>query len=154
MSLYSDIFLLYLYRKIEKNGIKKIWSLCRVHREKHSAKVAIRGIPKKATLPSARSLTLGKVWNFAECQPAGIRQSFKLSQVPNPGTRQSFGLCRVPAIRHSANAPSAAAPTWQICRGSRQPLCRVPEKWQSAKTLLPSGALPSVTGTRQRQEVR
>ena len=58
--VFRYIFVVFVSKNREKWN-KKIWSLCRVHREKHSAKVAIRGIPKKATLPSARSLTLGKV---------------------------------------------------------------------------------------------
>ena len=60
VSVFRYIFVVFVSKNREKWN-KKIWSLCRVHREKHSAKVAIRGIPKKATLPSARSLTLGKV---------------------------------------------------------------------------------------------
>ena len=137
MFLDSNIFLLYLYRKTEKTE-KKNWSLCRVHKPKHSAKWPY-GACKKEALPSAIALALGKVLN--------------LCRVPNPGTRQRFELCRVPSPWHSGKfkfLPSAqplALDKVQIfveCQGfsTRQstvvlscgmPLCRVYWLKHSAK---------------------
>jgi len=141
MSLYSDIFLLYLYQKIEKNGIKKIWSLCRVHREKHSAKVAIRGIPKKATLPSAsrpafgkvsnfpkcQILALGKVLVFAECRPLGTRQTRRHPPPPH-GKFDKCGWLSATPLPSSREVALSKAPF--AVRGfaecyTRQSLCRV-----------------------------
>ena len=50
-------------------------SLCRVLLPRHSAKFG--------TLPSATSLALGKVPNFAECRSDSTRQRIKLRRVPN-----------------------------------------------------------------------
>ena len=123
MSLYSDIFLLYLYRKIEKNGIKKIWSLCRVHREKHSAKVAIRGIPKKATLPSASRPTFGKVSNFPKCQILALGKVLVFAECRPLGTRQTR---RQPPPPRGKFAEALGNPFAECPRsGTRQrPLCR------------------------------
>ena len=132
MSMYLDIFQLYLYPKIEKSE-KKNWPLCRVHKPKHSAKWPLQDCQKRnfaewltpgtqqrlESLPSARDLALGKAATWGSSRRW-------LCRVPGPGTRQSFELSRVSAVRHSAKQPPTTAPRGSFAecskRGTRQSL--------------------------------
>ena len=66
--------------------------VCQVPNGRHSTKTK--------TLPECQDLALGKVWNFAECRPAGTRQSFK--------------LCRVLNSWHSAKLLFLVYPLWPL----------------------------------------
>ena len=101
------IFVVFISKNREKRK-KQFWSLCRVHKPKHSLKWPSR-VCRKAALPSARTLALGKDSKLCRVLPLGTRRSRR--QRPPP--RGNFAEYR----------------------GSRQPLCRVPEKGHSAKPL-------------------
>jgi hypothetical protein len=78
------------------------------------------GTPLADSLPSAGRQTLGKGNSFAECQ---LGHSAKTPS-PSPGAVMAAFLCRV-------------------LPGTRQSLCRVPEKKYLAKKALPMHCVPS-----------
>jgi hypothetical protein len=119
---------------------------------------------QRVALPSAMTLALGKEGNlgtgkaiFAECCCQGTRQrdwqrgpledSLPSASPPDTRQRSLFAECQ---RRHSAKDPSpslGAVTVTFLCRvsnGTRQNLCRVPDKKYSAKRLLPMYSSPSV----------
>ena len=120
--VFRYIFVVFVSKNREKWN-KKIWSLCRVHREKHSAKVAIRGIPKKATLPSASRPTFGKVSNFPKCQILALGKVLVFAECRPLGTRQTR---RQPPPPRGKFAEALSNPFAECPRsGNRQrPFCR------------------------------
>jgi len=86
--------------------------------------------------------TLGKETSFAECLLGLSAQGLAVGS-----TGPVFAECR---RRHSAKDPSpllGAVTVTFLCRvpnGTRQRLCRVPDKKYSAKKLLPMYSSPSV----------
>ena len=117
--------MLYLYRKTEKKEEKKKnRPLCRVLKPIHSAKWPSTG-QHDSTLPSAKTLALGKVSNVCQVLESSTRQRGHVAppwagtlpsarrrhsakfECPPLGTRQSVGL----EWRHVAALPSARNPT-------------------------------------------
>ena len=133
--MYLDIFMLYLYRKTEKNETKNgHFAECISQNTRQSG---LHSASRTAALPSAKLLALGKAATWGH-------RGRRLCRVPDADTRQKFELCRVSAVRHSTKPKATVAPRggFAECQGSRQTLCRVPEFRHSAKPPLPPGALP------------
>jgi hypothetical protein len=99
-------------------------------------------------------LTLGKAGAFVECLLIHSAKEIakgptwaSLSRVGIEDTRQRGSLCRV-SRWHSAKSPSSppgVVTVTFLCRepgGTRQSLCRVPDKKYSAKKLLPIYSSP------------
>ena len=80
--------------------------------------------------------------NFAERRPGALGKEFFLKKIKN--------LCRVPAGlalgKETINGAGAVTVAFlcRVPRGSRQSLCRVPDKRHSAKRALPINFLPCV----------
>ena len=105
---------------------------------------------------------LKKKSNFAECRPEDTRQRIFLKKIQtllsagqghsakNFFLKKIKNLCRVPAGlalgKETINGAGAVTVAFlcRVPRGSRQSLCRVPDKKHSAKTALPINFLPCV----------
>ena len=109
-------------------------SLCRVSGLEHSAEKQHLGTGK-ASLPSVVALTLGKEASFAECLLEHSAKKMTKGLAGRP-----FAECRL--VEHSTKTPSLSpgvVTTTFLCRvptGTRQSLCRVPDKKYSTKKLL------------------
>jgi len=80
--MYLDIFLLYLYRKTEKNETKEKFGHFAECISQNTRQSGLYRVARKGTLPSAKLLALGKA---------------------AANGRAMWQLCRVP--RHSAKPP-------------------------------------------------
>ena len=133
----------------KKKQKKKNRPLCRVLKPIHSAKWPSTG-HHDSTLPSAKTLALGKVSNICQVLESSTRQRGHVAPpwagtLPSARRRHSAKFCRVLSVRHSVKCwPRVASrDCFAECQGSRQSLCRVPEIQHSAKIPLPWEALPS-----------
>ena len=140
MSLHLYIFVVFILKNREKR--KKMCQLCRVLMQKHSAKWSSH-VSRTSTLPSAKTLALGKVSNVCQVLESSTRQRGHVAppwagtlpsarrrhsakfECPPLGTRQSVGL----EWRHVAALPSAKAlgKVFTECPKSdtrQRPLCR------------------------------
>ena len=146
------IYCICIEKQRKKKQKKKNRPLCRVLKTIHSAKWPSTG-QHDSTLPSAKTLALGKVSNVCRVPGSSTRQSGHVAPpwagtLPSARRRhsaKSLKLCRVSAVRHLAKCRPRLAPhgCFAECQGSRQSLCRVPEIRHSAKIPLPWEALPS-----------
>ena len=104
MSMYLDIFQLYLYQKTEKKKKKKKnRPLCRVFNPIHSAKWPST-IQHDSTLPSAKTLALGKVSNVCRVPGSSTQQSGHVAPpwagtLPSARRRHSEKFETLPSVR-------------------------------------------------------
>ena len=137
--IYIYICCICIEKQRKKKQKKKNRPLCRVLKPIHSAKWPSTG-QHDSTLPSAKTLALGKVSNVCRVPGSSTRQSSHVAPpwagtLPSARRRHSAKS----TVRHSAKCQPRVAPRgcFAECQGSRQSLCRVPEIRHSAKPPLP-----------------